>query len=155
MKFLGQAHRSMDAKGRLILPPSFKDILLSRSEDGVVVLTLFEGHIIGMTPQQWEKTMAALESVTQPGGKIKNMMMALLAEYEEVTLDGQGRLPLSIHKRKSGRLMDREVVVLGTGPRFEIWSEGEYEAMLAETVGVTDELAESNISLPFLGGGDV
>lgn len=152
MKFRGQAYRNLDAKGRLALPPNFKDMLLEGSADGTVVLTLYERHVIGMTPRQWEITEAELGKTRHPSRKLQIMQRILWSGYEEARLDAQGRLPISVNLRKSGRL-DKEVVVMGSGARFEIWSVKEYEELLSIDCDVSEELEENDIVLPFLGGG--
>jgi MraZ protein len=148
MKFRGHAHRNLDAKGRLILPPDFKDLLLKDKAEGSVVLTLFDKHVIGMTPEQWSATETELEKVTSPSREFQLMKRILFSGYVEVTLDGQGRLPIPAHLRKSGRL-DKEVVVMGSGHRFEIWSAPEHEELLSMDFDVSGEMAENGVNLPF------
>lgn len=148
MKFRGHAHRNLDAKGRLILPPDFKSLLLKDEAEGVVVLTLFDKHVIGMTPEQWAATEAELEKVKSPSREFQLMRNILFSGYVEITLDGQGRLPIPTHLRKSGRL-EKEVVVMGAGKRFEIWSAAEHEELLTMDIDVSGELAENGVNLPF------
>ncbi|MEF2145573.1 MAG: division/cell wall cluster transcriptional repressor MraZ [Desulfovibrionaceae bacterium] len=148
MKLRGHAHRSLDAKGRLILPPNFKDLLLKEAPEGLLVLTLFDKHVIGMTPAQWEATEAELEKVESPSREFQLMKRILFSGYVEIALDGQGRLPIPTHLRKSGRL-EKDVVVLGAGRRFEIWSASEHEELLSQDFDVSQEMAENGVKLPF------
>lgn len=148
MKFRGHAHRSLDDKGRLILPPEFRDAIHAELPDGIIVLTIFDKHVIGITPSQWAKLESELESIRTPSRALQNTIRLLNSGYTETPVGKQGRIAIPAHLRKSGKL-GGEVVVLGAGRRFEIWSAESFEALLDEDYDVSSELAENNVSLPF------
>ncbi|AMK10676.1 MAG: division/cell wall cluster transcriptional repressor MraZ [Pseudodesulfovibrio sp.] len=148
MKFRGHAHRSLDDKGRLILPPEFRDAIHGELPDGIMVLTIFDKHVIGITPAQWAKLESELESIRTPSRALQNTIRLLNSGYTETPVGKQGRIAIPAHLRKSGKL-DRDVVILGAGRRFEIWSAESFEALLDEDYDVSSELAENNVSLPF------
>ncbi|MBA4356102.1 MAG: division/cell wall cluster transcriptional repressor MraZ [Desulfovibrio sp.] len=150
MRLLGHAHRSLDPKGRLMLTPEFRDQLLAESPEGAVVLTLFQGQIIGITPAQWDAFVQELETkLAAPSTMLQDMRRVAYAGYVEVVLDKQGRIQLPTHLRKSGRI-DRDIVLAGVGKRFEIWDKDRFEALLEQShADVSGEMARANISLPF------
>jgi len=148
MKFRGHAHRSLDDKGRLILPPEFRDAIRGELPDAVMVLTIYEKNVIGITPEQWTLLEAELESIKAPSRALQNIIRKLNLGYTEVTVGKQGRIAIPAHLRKSGKL-DKDVVVMGAGKRFEIWSAEAFERLLDEDYDVSAELAENNVSLPF------
>ncbi|EGB14843.1 MraZ domain-containing protein [Pseudodesulfovibrio mercurii] len=148
MKFRGHAHRSLDDKGRLILPPEFRDTIRSELPDGVIVLTIFDKHVIGITPEQWNKLESELESIKSPSRELQNTIRLLNLGYTETPVGKQGRIAIPAHLRKSGKL-DRDVVVIGAGRRLEIWSAEAFENLLDQDYDVSSELAENNVSLPF------
>jgi MraZ protein len=133
-----------------MLPPDFRDQLLAESSDGRVVLTLFQGQIIGITPSQWEIFIDQLETkIAAPSAQLQDMRRVAYAGYVEVVLDKQGRIQLPTHLRKSGRI-DRDVVLAGVGKRFEIWDKDRFEALLEQShVDVSAELAGASVTLPF------
>lgn len=148
MKFRGHAHRSLDDKGRLILPPDFRDNIRAELPDAVIVLTIYEKHVIGITPEQWAKLEAELEKVKTPSRALQNTIRLFNSGYTEAHVGKQGRIAIPAHLRKSGRL-DGEVVIMGAGKRFEIWSAESFERLLDEDYDVSGELSENNVSLPF------
>jgi len=149
VRLLGHAHRSLDPKGRLMLPPEFRDQFLAESADGRLVLTLFQGQIIGITPGQWETFLAELDKISVPSTTLQDVRRVAYAGYVEVALDKQGRIQLPTHLRKSGRL-DRDVVLAGVGRRFEIWDKDRFEALLEQShEDVSAEMARADIKLPF------
>ncbi|MEF2230904.1 MAG: division/cell wall cluster transcriptional repressor MraZ [Pseudodesulfovibrio sp.] len=148
MKFKGHAHRSLDDKGRLILPPEFRDLIRSGEEDAVIVLTIYQRHVIGITPAQWERLEEELEKVKVPSPQLQDSIRILYSGYTETPVNRQGRIAIPTHLRKSGKL-EKDVVVLGAGKRFEIWPADSYERLLDQDYDVSTELAENNVSLPF------
>jgi MraZ protein len=148
MKFRGHAHRSLDDKGRLILPPEFRDAIRAELPDAVIVLTIFDKHVIGITPDQWSKLERELESIKSPSRALQNTIRLLNLGYTETPVGKQGRIAIPAHLRKSGKL-DKEVVVIGAGRRLEIWSAEAFEDLLDQDYDVSTELAENNVSLPF------
>lgn len=148
MKFRGHAHRSLDDKGRLILPPEFRDAIRAELPDAVIVLTIFDKHVIGITPDQWDKLERELESIKSPSRALQNTIRLLNLGYTETPVGKQGRIAIPAHLRKSGKL-DKEVVIIGAGRRLEIWSADAFEDLLDQDYDVSSELAENNVSLPF------
>lgn len=148
MRFRGHAHRSLDEKGRLILPPDFKDKILAEVPDGKLVLTIWEKHVIGITPTQWDRLEEELEKIKAPSRQMQNIIRIFYSGYEEVNVAKNGRIAIPAHLRKSGKL-ERDVVVMGAGRRFEIWPAESFESLLEEDYDVSDELADNSVSLPF------
>ncbi|WP_027723203.1 division/cell wall cluster transcriptional repressor MraZ [Maridesulfovibrio zosterae] len=149
MKFRGHAHRSMDAKGRLMLTPEYRDQVYSDSPKGCVTLTIFEGNIVGFTPPDWAILEEKLTSIKSPSRKLRNFIRIIISGSEEVYLDKQGRITIPSHLRKSGKL-DKDVVLAGVGDRFEVWDKRAYEALLEQDFDdVSEELAECGVELPF------
>lgn len=133
-----------------MLTPEFRDQLLAESPEGAVVLTLFQGQIIGITPAQWDAFVQELETkLSAPSSMLQDMRRVAYAGYVEVVLDKQGRIQLPTHLRKSGRI-DRDIVLAGVGKRFEIWDKDRFEALLEQShADVSGEMAKADISLPF------
>jgi MraZ protein len=149
MKFRGHVHRSLDAKGRLMLPPDWRDMILANAPDGRLVLTLYESCVIGITAAQWAELERVFEKIKAPTKPMRDLQRKLFGGFEEVGIDRQGRIQIPTHLRKSGKL-EREVVLLGVGNRFEIVGEGAFEAMLGQQFDdVSGELAQHGVSLPF------
>ncbi|WP_018125773.1 division/cell wall cluster transcriptional repressor MraZ [Desulfovibrio oxyclinae] len=148
MRFRGHVHRSLDEKGRLILPSAFRDKLLGDTPDGRLVLTIWEKHVIGITPEQWEKLEQELEKIKAPSRQMQNVIRIFFSGYEEVAVAKNGRIAIPAHLRKSGKL-DKDVVVMGAGRRFEIWPAESFESLLDEDYDVSEEFADNSVALPF------
>lgn len=60
----------------------------------------------------------------------------------EVEFDKQGRILIPATLRAYAKLV-KDVTVLGTGDKVEIWSKDVYETYAAKTIPVMEEIAES------------
>jgi MraZ protein len=132
-----------------MLTPEFREQFLAESPDGRLVLTIFQGQVIGITPAQWESFVAELEKPATPSPTLLNIRRVAFAGYVEVALDKQGRIQLPTHLRKSGKL-EGDVVLVGGGKCLEIWDKDRFEALLEQKPeDVSAEMAQANIKLPF------
>ena len=121
MLFRGQSYRSLDAKGRLMLPPEFRDALTASSTDGL----------------------------RNSSRKIRDFRRLVLGGAEDQSFDAQGRIRLSrAHVEYAG--LEHDAVVVGQGDKFEIWDQARFKALLSQDFDdVADELAESGIDFSF------
>lgn len=149
MLFRGRSHRSLDPKGRLMIPPEIRDILLSRSQEGRLVLTTYDRCVVGYPLPDWEEFEQKFHKLKNPSLKVRNFRRLVIGGAEEAVLDKQGRIRLSAdHMAYAG--MDKDVVLVGQGSKFEIWDKVRFDALMAEDTfdDVADELAESGIDFP-------
>ena len=138
MLFRGQSYRSLDAKGRLMLPPEFRDALTAASVDGTFVLTTYDGCLVGYPAPLWNSSR-----------KIRDFRRLVLGGAEDQSFDAQGRIRLSrAHVEYAG--LEHDAVVVGQGDKFEIWDQARFKALLSQDFDdVADELAESGIDFSF------
>lgn len=143
-KFMGAYYRSLDGKGRLLLPPGFLTALRAESEAGSFWLTSLYGRLTAYLPQTWENTVEQLCRVKLPSRKLANFKTRLIGMAHELAPDSQGRVHIPQALMREGGLY-REVVLVGILEKFEIWDQARFEAVPNEDV--SDELAASGIDI--------
>lgn len=142
--FRKSQYRSLDPKGRLMLPPEYREALASLSEAGGFVLTGYQGKLTAYTPEDWDKTLEQFSRVKLPSLKLSRFMSKILGLAEELVPDAQGRVRISQPLMREAGLV-KDVVLVGMGWKFEIWDQGRFEAL--ESEDVSDELAASGIDI--------
>ncbi len=149
MYFRGRMSRSLDPKGRLMLPPEFREILLARSPQGRVVFTTYDGCVVGFPLPDWEDFEAKMNSIKVAPLNVRNFRRVVLGGAEEILPDAQGRVRLSReHAEYAG--IDRDIIIMGQGPRFEIWSPKRLAPILEQSFDdVAQALAETGIDFVF------
>lgn len=120
MLFRGRIGRTLDAKGRIMLPPDFREILLSRAVDGRLALTTYDGCIVGFPWPDWEEFEATINRIKNPSRTVRDFRRLVVGGAEVLSADGQGRIRLS-REQLAYAGIEKDAVLMGQGPRFEIW----------------------------------
>ena len=147
MLFSGLTYRSLDAKSRLVLPASIREVLNSRSSNGRLVLTVYDGCIVGYPEPDWQELEEKFSRLPNPTKKMRDFRRLVLGGAECMEPDQMGRIHLSrAHMTYSN--IKKEIVVVGQGTHFEIWSQPAFEELTSQNFDdVTNELADGGIDL--------
>lgn len=157
MIFRGRFSRSIDPKGRLLLPAEFRDAMSSTAPaehagspsapaPGTFVLTTYDGCLVAFSWNDWVELEAKFMRIPNPSPQVRAFRRLVIGGAETHTPDAHGRILLSPdHRAYAG--IEREATVLGLVDRFEIWNPASLKASMAadNLVGVTEELAASGI----------
>lgn len=149
MYFRGRNLRSTDPKGRLMLPPDFRDTLLTRSSEGKVVLTTYDGCVVGFPLPDWEEFEDKINRMANPARSVRDFRRLVVGGAESLIIDAQGRVRLSReHMQYAG--IERDVILMGQGRRFEIWSPERLAPVLAQDFDdVAGQLADTGVDFGF------
>jgi len=121
--FRGVNALSLDSKGRLAVPTRHREALMRQSEGRVVVTVNHEERCLWLYPQpEWEeieRRLVNLPSLDRAAGRLKRILIGHATDAE---LDGSGRVLLPQPLREFAGI-DKRVVLIGQGNKFEIWDE--------------------------------
>jgi MraZ protein len=149
-KFRGHSYRSLDPKGRLMIPPEYREAAASMGSEGVLMLTNFDGCVVAYPLPEWERIEESFNRVNVLDKRLRNFQRFFLSGAVEAQFDKQGRVLIAAHLRSYAGL-DKDVVVAGVGRKFEIWSQTTFEAKRREMEESFDgdmaELAEKGFEL--------
>src|SRR3990167_4083686 len=117
---------TIDAKGRLAVPVRYRDALSlsAKSESTALVITIDteEKCLLLYLAKDWltiENKLQNLPSFNQATRRIQRL---LIGHATDVELDSHGRLLLAPLLREYAEL-DKKIVMIGQGNKFEIWNE--------------------------------
>jgi MraZ protein len=119
--FKGTHQHSIDAKGRTSLPVRFRETLVGRSEELLVVTQGPERSLWCLPPSIWaelEKKVAAMPMLDQG---VRALVHAIIAPAQECSFDKMGRILVPPTLRAYAGL-ESEVYWLGAINRIELWS---------------------------------
>ncbi len=149
MLFRGRSTRTLDPKGRLMLPPEFREILLSRSDSGQLVLTSLDGCIYGFPWPDWQEFEEKINRIKNPARNVRDFRRLVLGGAEVMVADGQGRVRLSRELAEYAGI-GKEAVLVGQGAHFEIWDPARLSPVLAQNFDdVTLSMTDSGIDFAF------
>ena len=143
---------NLDAKGRVALPAKYRDRVTDRC-DGHMVLTVhpFDRCLLLYPLADWEVIESQVNALPNSTSRAARRLQHLMVGYAtEIDLDAANRLLLPTMHRDHAEL-DKRLILVGQGQKFEIWSEARWtsmtEAYLNETVDEDGSVELINLSL--------
>jgi MraZ protein len=121
--FVGTFEHTLDDKGRLVLPPSFR----GRLTDGGYV-TPYENCLAIWTYEGFQGFSDRLGAKVRSAEAPNNSLRLFLAAASEVKPDAQGRITLPPRLRDMTGLAS-EAVLTGAGDHIEIWTQPAWNAV--------------------------
>jgi MraZ protein len=120
--FRGVNNLALDAKGRLAIPTRYRERLAEHCA-GQVVVTVDRDHCLLLYPlPDWEEIERKLVRLPSLNKQARRLQRLLVGHATELELDSHGRVLLPAPLREFAGL-DRRVVLIGQGNKFEIWNE--------------------------------
>ena len=146
--FRGISNLSLDAKGRLAMPTRYREPLAAQCAGELIVTVSADAPCLAIYPMPvWldiERQLDALPGTHRKAIRIKRL---LIGHATEVTLDASGRVLLPPELRDYARL-DKGVVLVGQGKKFELWDEASWRAAM---YAPEDEDGDSPDALELIG----
>lgn len=119
---LGKYQNTMDSKRRLPLPARLRDGL-----GKIVVLTRgLEGCVFAYPQTQWLEFAEKVNKLPMSQASARSVARLFFGSAMEVELDALGRVLIPEYLKAHAGLK-REVVIVGTGSRLELWDSEKWE----------------------------
>ena len=131
--FRGVTALALDAKGRLAIPARYREALLPNSA-GHLVLTADPSRCLLLYPRiSWEPIQARLMALSSFDAKIRSLQRLLVGHADDVEVDAAGRILVPPALRRYASL-DKRVVLVGQGRKFELWDEAQWQVETAQAI---------------------
>lgn len=134
---------TLDAKGRITVPARYRDVLMS-TVNGQMVVAKNPARCLTLYPKPvWESFEADLARLPM---KDEGWRRLYIGSATDVEIDGASRVLLPPELRAWAGL-EREVMFMGVGDKFELWDKARYEAGEALTIaGGLPETLQNKVS---------
>ena len=149
--FFGETAINLDAKGRLAIPMRYRDALVEQCENRMVLTySAFDSGSLWLQSEKiWEAMRDAVMELPSFKAAHRSLQRRLVGSATAVEPDGSGRILLP-HSLRQVAGLEKRVVMLGMGKRFEIWNENTLNAKRAEEEAtIDDETSAEMASLVF------
>lgn len=142
--FMGEYNHTIDAKGRLIIPSKFREIL----GDAFVVTKGLDGCLFVYDNEEWQRFEEKLRSLPITNKEARQFVRFFLAGATEAEVDKQGRILIPNVLREFAGLM-KDVVLVGVGSRIEIWGRERFEdtASFEDMDEIAEHMAELGLGI--------
>lgn len=142
--FMGEYNHTIDAKGRIIVPSKFREIL----GDEFVVTKGLDGCLFVYDNHEWAAFEEKLKALPITNKDARAFVRFFLAGAASVEVDKQGRILLLGSLREFASLQ-KDAVLIGVGSRIEIWSRERWEdvASFEDMDTVAEHMADLGLSI--------
>ena len=142
--FRGISAINLDVKGRLALPSRHRECLHEDYQGQLVVTIDTESTCLLLYPlEEWELIEKKLEALPSFNRAARRIQRLLIGHATELEMDTNRRVLLPPLLRDYAQL-DKRVMLVGQGKKFEIWSEEQWlqqrAVWLAEEAEASDDL---------------
>ena len=122
--FYGELALNLDAKGRLAIPSKFRELIADACQNKLVLTyNAYENDSLWLYPQtEWENIRDSVMALSTFDPMHRNLQRRLVGSAFHVEPDKGSRILLPITLRQVASL-EKKVVMLGLGNKFEIWNE--------------------------------
>jgi len=122
--FFGETAINLDAKGRLAVPKRYRDDLKEQCENRLVLTySAFDSGVLWLyLEKEWQRVRDEVMALPSLNANHRSLQRRLVGSATAVEPDGTGRILLPPSLREVAGLQ-KHVVMLGMGSRFEIWDE--------------------------------
>ena len=145
--FQGETAITIDDKGRLAIPTSYRDVVARECGNRLVVTyNPFDAGCLYLYPMPaWEHVRDQVNALPRTKSVSRNLQLKLVGAATFVEPDASGRISLpASHRNATG--LEKKAVLLGMGDKFELWSEQAHLAQIRQTLS-DDDLGDGLLEL--------
>ncbi len=125
---VGSSQRTVDTKGRIILPREFR-----RDFEGGLIATKGLDNCLLLYPmKEWEKLVGRIEEMPSGSESTRMFTRLFFASASHLMPDGQGRILIPPRLREMVGIR-KEVVVVGLSNKAEVWDPDGWDAYASES----------------------
>ncbi len=136
----GRFEYSMDDKGRISLPPTWRREL-KVAKQPLILTSCMDATAVGVYElERWNEVEQHLAGMSRVQPEVQRIRRLLISGAEECRADAQGRIRIPQHLREFADLAG-SCLLAGTGHRIEIWEKGRFQQELAAILDRGDEVS--------------
>jgi len=143
--FTSEFESKLDAKGRLVLPARIKSQLPEGDSQELVIRRGFEPCLIVYPMVEFKKVFSKISGLSEFNEEYRKLQRNFLSGVVTVELDANGRFLIPRNMLTYAQL-DKEVLLVGTGSKVEMWNRNVYEKHLIQDPGELSKLAEKYLN---------
>jgi MraZ protein len=123
--FRGSSFHTIDAKGRIIIPTRFRDVIRADGADGLMISRM-DSCLVGFPFNEWRKIEAKILAMAEKNDNMRRFRRVFIGGAFDCSCDSQGRILIPPSLRHYAQL-EKKIVLVGVLDHFEIWSRDNYD----------------------------
>jgi len=139
--FYGEYKHAVDKKGRLTIPAKFRSLLKKKGIETLVVTRGYEKCLFVFPLDEWREYEQNLKSFSPHKINSRTVSRLFYSGANFCSCDRQGRINVPENLLAYAGIT-KEVTIIGTSPRFEIWDTTSWSKYREEHEKTFEEMAE-------------
>ena len=123
--FRGSSFHTIDAKGRIIIPARFREIIRNGDQTGVMVSKMDNG-LVAYPFEEWHRIEEKILSLAEKSENMRRFRRVFIGGAFDCTCDKQDRILIPPTLREYAEV-EKEIVLVGVLDHFEIWSRSSWD----------------------------
>ena len=123
--FRGSSFHTIDAKGRVIIPARFRDVIRADGSEGLMISRM-DSCLVGFTFNEWRNIESKILAMAEKNDNMRRFRRVFIGGSFECSCDKQDRILVPPSLRQYAEL-EKEIVLVGVIDHFEIWSRDNFD----------------------------
>jgi MraZ protein len=123
--FRGSSTHTIDAKGRIVIPSRFRNVIQADGGD-TVMITRMDRCLYAYSASEWSKILDRIMDLAEKSDAMRRFRRVFVGGAFECNCDKQNRVLIPPTLRDYAELV-KEIVLVGVLDHFEIWSRDNWE----------------------------
>jgi MraZ protein len=120
--FQGSTALTLDAKGRLAIPTKHRELTIGQPIGKLVLTGHPDGCLLLYQAATFDGVRSRLMDISDTNPRVASWKRVIVGMAEVTEPDAQGRVLITPELRKFAG-MEKQLMLVGQGNRFELWSE--------------------------------
>ena len=138
--FRESSFHTIDAKGRIIIPTRFRDVIKADGADSVMV-SRRDYCVVAYTMEKWRQLETKISSLPKSSAFMRRFKRIFIGGAAKCTCDKQDRILIPSPLRNYAEL-DKDIVLVGALDCFEIWSRENWDK---EALSLEDDMQNEEV----------
>jgi MraZ protein len=143
--FRGRYEYTIDSKGRVSIPSKFKEILIQQYDERLVI-TNYDLCLVAYPHQEWSVIEEKVKNLSSLSKESRTFYRFFYSSGIDCEIDRQGRVLIPQSLRDYAKL-EKEVVLVGSGKKIEIWNKERWEEAFRKSQESFDQVTETLANL--------
>ena len=135
-ELLGVQDATIDGKGRLSIPTKFRDALSSFDSPVLYTTLKTRSHLLLYPEPHWRSLISDELPKMQESPVLRGIGKLMQNNVEKLTPDASWRVLIPPRLRELLNFDDKDVVVVGSTNRLEVWSRSEWNRQTADILDI-------------------
>ncbi len=136
--FYGEFQHTVDPKGRIIVPASFREEL----DVKFMIAKGLEGCLFIFSMPRWNSLVEKLETLPLSNTKARDFSRFFFSSAAQCQIDGHYRILVPADLRAHAGL-EKDITIVGVGNRVEVWSRDKWEKYMSGESLTPESLSET------------